>query len=44
MINQKDNELLQELKSQINESNIAFKKSKETAKKVTSYIKGDQLP
>jgi len=43
-INQKDNELLQELKSQINESNIAFKKSKETAKKVTSYIKGDQLP
>jgi len=43
-INQKDNKLLQELKSQINESNIAFKKSKETAKKVTSYIKGDQLP
>ena len=36
--------LLDELKNQVEESTSHFKKSKETARRITSYIKGDQLP
>lgn len=39
-----EKELLEKLKYQIKESEHYFKKSKETAKKITAYIKGDQLP
>ncbi|QDF28965.1 portal protein [Halarcobacter anaerophilus] len=40
----KDWLLLEELKQQVDESTFHFRKSKDTAKRVNSYIKGDQLP
>lgn len=40
----KNFKLLETLKAQVEESKHYFKKSKQTAKKITRYIKGDQLP
>lgn len=40
----KEFNLLQKLKLQVEEARFHSKKSKETAKKITNYIKGDQLP
>ena len=39
-----DLKLLEKLKSQVAESIYFLKESKENTKKITAYIKGDQLP
>ena len=35
---------LEDFKKQVEESTHHFRKAKETAKRINSYIKGDQLP
>lgn len=44
MNNNEELELLSNLKNQIEESEKYFKQSKERAKRIKSYLKGDQLP
>ncbi|TLS99917.1 portal protein [Aliarcobacter cibarius] len=44
MQNNEELKLLETFKSQVEESKYHFKTAKETAKRINSYIKGDQLP
>ncbi|WP_418179741.1 hypothetical protein ACNSOO_04560 [Aliarcobacter lanthieri] len=39
-----ESKLLEELKNQVEESSTHFKKAKESARRINSYLKGDQLP